>query len=424
MFMLTFGIIAANLTLIAIAFVVFPLLKKNTATTGVDRNTLNVAIYKERLIELEQESLTPAQLKQAKSELEKTLAQDLDNTDPQPLQTHMRWASVMMVVLGIPLLATGGYWKLGAWQSLMHAQTTTAATTAPQQQQQNAHSKTGAANADFEKMVQNLEARLQKDPKDADGWNMLARSYAYLKRYDQAVQAYNKVLALGGDQDPEILTELARMLILQNSGQFEGQPTLLLKSALNLDPQNQQALWLLGLGANEQGEYTDAIGYWQRFLQQIPLDEQKSRKMLEERIAQARTQLSHMTAPVHAPVSSESSTTNTQIEVSLTLAPSLQNKLKPDDTVFVYARAITGSAMPLAIVKEKASALPLTIILDDSMAMMPSLQLSNFKEVMVLARISRSGSARLQTGDLQGQVSPVIIEKNERVHILINQIAP
>ncbi len=415
MFMLTFGIIAANLILIAIAFVVYPLLKKNTSADEIDRNTLNVAIYKERLSELDQENLTPEQLVQAKQELEKALAQDLDKSVPTVQKARVRWASAIIVTLGIPLLAIGGYWKLGAWQILMQAPLTETQNTG---HAQNAgHATTGGADADFEKMVKNLAERLEKEPNDDQGWNMLARSYAYLKRYDEAAQAYNKALALVGEQDPELLTELARMLILSNGGHFEGQPTKLLKSALDLDPLNQQALWLLGLGADQAGDYTSAIGYWQRFLQQVPLDQEEARQKLEERIAQARSQLSNF----HIPQQAEPSA---QIEVHLSLDPALQDKVNPSDIVFIYARAITGSAMPLAIVKKSVSDLPITVMLDDSMAMMPALKLSNFKEVKVLARISRSGSAILQSGDLQGEVSSVILAQKVPVEIVINKIAP
>ncbi len=398
--MLIFWISAAILIILALAFVIPPLLKKTPKSSEVDNNSLNLAIYKQGIIELEQENLTPEQFTQAKQELEKSLAQDLDDKTTLVPKARARWAAVIVVILAIPALAIGVYWEIGSQNFLTEKPKTTTTT---------AHSSDVPNN--FEKMVEGLLVRLEKEPNDKKGWYMLARSYSYMKQYDKAAQAYNKLLGLVGDKDPQILTDLARVLTLGNNGQFVGQPQILLKLALEADPNYQEALWLSGLAAAQNKDYQVAIAHWQKFLQQIPAGKTETRQMLEQHIAKARGELGEPTA-------------KQQLVVHVSLDPSLQDKVQANDTLFIYARAITGPAMPLAIVRKSANELPTKVILDDSTAMMPAMKLSNFKEVKVLARISHSGSAKLQSGDLQGEVSLVALDTKEPIIININQVAP
>jgi len=399
--MLIFWISAAILILLALAFVIPPLLKKTPKSSEIDNNNLNLAIYKQRIAELEQENLTAEQLTQAKQELEKSLAEDLDDKTTLVPKARARWAAAIVVILAIPGLAVGAYWKMGSQHFLTVTENTT---TTP------AHSSDVPNN--FNKMVEGLLARLEKEPNDKKGWYMLARSYSYMKQYDKAAQAYNKLLGLVGDKDPQVLTDLARVLTLGNNGQFVGQPQILLKLALEANPNYQEALWLSGLAAAQNKSYQAAITHWQKFLQQIPADKTQTRQMLEQHIAKARLQLGEPTA------------VKQQLIVHVSLDPSLQDKVQANDTLFIYARAITGPAMPLAIIRKSANELPTKVILDDSTAMMPAMKLSNFKEVKVLARISHSGSAKLQSGDLQGEVSPVALDTKEPIKIIINTLVP
>jgi cytochrome c-type biogenesis protein CcmH len=428
MTLMTFGIIAVGLIIVALAFVVPALKRKSAKVSDSDHNSLNIAIYKERLAELAEENLTPEQQAQAQQELDKTLAQELDSGAKPTNQVRARWASVA-VAIAIPALAIGLYWKQGAWHLLMPPPVIAA----------QPNHQPGGKPSDFDEMVDNLAVRLEKDPSDEQGWRMLARSYMHMERYAKAAQAFDKLVALVGKQEPELLTDYAQALVLSNNGMFSEKATTLLKSALALAPDSQQALWLSGLAAFQKKAYQAAIDYWQRLIQQTPPPPPNVKTMLEGHIADARRQMGQGEEPI-APVTPEKTVTLTdndstpsesveaakvvQIEVHVTLAEALQEQVKPGDTLFVYARATQGSPMPLAIVKKSASELPITVVLDDSMAMTPSMKLSSFKEVMILARVSSSGSAMLQSGDLQGKVSPVILGKQDKIVIMIDQIAP
>lgn len=410
--LVTFWMIAAGLTIVALAFVIPPLLKKHPISATAEQSQANVAVYKTRLQELETEALTPEQRVYAKQELDKTLLKELQAEIPA--KPRARWFSVAVVTIFVPILAISSYLKLGAPQSL----DVTAA---------EAHAK-GQNPPDMAKAVEKLAARLQETPADKEGWYMLARSYVYLKRYSDAAAAYNKLLALTDEADPQLLTELAEALALSNGGNLAGQPSLLLKTALAADPQFQKALWLSGFAAAQRQDYAAAINYWKDFLAQVPADDAETQQMVQTYIAEAQQSLSPTQTVESAVPASEStapdSATHGKVEVHVSLAPALQDQVTPTDTVFIYARATQGPAMPLAVVKKTVDALPLQITLDDTMAMSPKMKLSQFKEINVSARVSRTGTANTQSGDLQGQQAAIVLGQQAQVEVVIDQVVP
>lgn len=296
MTLMTFGIIATVFIIVALAFVVPPLKRKSAKVSESDHNSLNLAIYKERLAELSEENLTPDEQALALQELDKTLAQELDGGEKPSNQVRARWASVA-VAIAIPALAIGLYWKLGAWHLLMPS---------PVIAQPN-HPQDGEIKkktSDFDEMVNKLAARLEREPDDEQGWRMLARSYMYMKDYAKAAQVFDKLVALVGKQEPDLLTDYAQALVLSNNGMFSEKATTLLKSALALAPDYQQALWLSGLAEFQEKAYQAAIDYWQRLLQQTPPPPPNVKTMLEGHIADARLQMGQEEEPI-APVTPE-----------------------------------------------------------------------------------------------------------------------
>lgn len=422
--MTTFWIIAVGFILIALAFVIPPLLRKNTYLPENDSALqANLGIYKERLAELQQENLNNEQFAAAKLELDKLLAQDVKKTEPNQSQPRARWISILVIIL-LPALAVGGYFKYGSPQLIDPA--------APENPHSNSH---GQMPKDFESMVAKLEQRLQEKPDDIQGWQMLGKSYAMLENYSKAVQAYQHVLALGGDKDAQVLADAAEMNALAHEGQLAGQPSVLIKTALQIDPNNEKALWLSGVAAIQQGEYAQAVQTWERLLSIFPADETESRKVIEQQIAEARTLMKKSGQLVDFATPSTAATAEplaqppavveqVKITVQVSLDPALQDKVRPTDTLFIYAKATSGMQMPLAIVRKMATELPITVVLDDSTAMSPQMKLSKFKQVSVFARISSSGTAMPQSGDLQGSVTPVDVTTPDNIIIQINQQLP
>jgi len=259
---------------------------------------------------------------------------------------------------------------------------------------------------------------------------MLARSYAVLERFGDAAVAYARARELVGDQ-AELLADYADALVMANGRQFTDQAGELLTKALEKEPDNLKALWLAGHWKNQQGEYAEAVRYWQRVAVQLQPGGEDA-EVLARQISEARAHLAPgevVEAPVASPredkaVVATAAAAGKSITVSVTLNPQLAAGAAPEDTVFVFARAVSGPRMPLAIVRKQVSDLPLTVTLDDSTAMSPAMKLSNFDEVSVGARVSKSGMAMPQSGDLQGMVSPVAPGTEQTIELNIDSRVP
>jgi len=405
-----FWSIATAMVAIALAFLLPPLLRRPRGT-GPARSAINVDLYRDRLAELENDrangNLTEEEYTQARGELERAMLDDVDATDEtvSPAASTPR-ALVITVALFVPLLAGAIYWKLGAVDHAagVHAGASAASTDA------NMHS--------IEDMVSKLAAKLAADPNNADGWAMLGRSYVVLGRYPDAVLAFAKARELAGDE-AELLADQAEAMALGNGNMLAGEPETLIKRALKKDPNNPKTLWLAGHAAIQHGDTASGVAYWRRLVAQLPVGSEGRRKV-EGLIAQAEGQ----TPSAAAPSGQANAGNNAAITVQVALAPEFRSKVAPEDTVFVFARAAEGPKMPLAIVKKQVKDLPLTVTLDDSMAMMPQMRLSNFPKVIVGARVSKSGAAMPASGDIEGQ-SPVLASTNGKtVSITIQRAIP
>ena len=243
--------------------------------------------------------------------------------------------------------------------------------------------------------IERAQADVQKDPQDAAAWAMLAHSSEMAGRFDEAGKAYQKLLALR-PQDAQAHADYADALGVANKGSLRGEPARLITRALELEPTNLKALVLAGKEAFERGRYADAVNFWQRALKAT--QDPALRAPVQTSIAEAQALMS----PGAAASSAQPFVTG-----RVTVAAALKDKVGPDDTVFIFARAPTGSRMPLAILRKKVSELPLDFKLDDSLAMSPAATLSGAKQVVVGARVSKSGTAVPQPGDFQVLSAPM-----------------
>jgi cytochrome c-type biogenesis protein CcmH len=214
-----------------------------------------------------------------------------------------------------------------------------------------------------------------------------------MERYSEANEAYKKALELR-PQDADLLADYAESLALGAGRDLSGEPTRLLDRALKLEPRNSKVLTLAGSAAFERKDYKAAIGYWETVLKQPGVAVELA-QALEKGVAESRMRLTGK--PVAAAVAGKERVTGT-----VNIDDSLRNRVGPEDTVFVFARAVSGPRMPLAIVKIKVADLPYRFAFDDSMAMMPEMKLSRFAEVMIGARVSKSGGAKPVAGDFEG----------------------
>ncbi len=414
--MIWFWTIAALMLLAALLFVLPPLLGRGAAKPASAATELDVETHRERLLELERarasETLSEEDFEAARAELARALLHELESAPVAPEDASPKrsvWAAAL-IGIGLPVACIGLYVGLGSSESLSPAPAASgpAASAVPETQ------------ASVEQMVTGLAARLQTEPDDPEGWLMLARSYVVLERYPLAVEAYARAHDLIGDA-PQLLVDYAEALALANANQLSGRPSELLDLALERAPGHQKGLWLAGFAALQIGDVSSALTRWERLLGLIPGDSEQAR-MVREMIATAGGVVGDLPTqeakPAADPVAGKT------VEVHVSLDPSLAERVSGDETLFIFARAVQGPPMPLAISRHLARELPLKLTLDDSMGMMPSLKLSSFEAVTVGARISRSGNATAQSGDLEGFVTPVTTTDGTVVTLTIDRTVP
>jgi len=415
-----FLLIVSVMILSAFLIVLPPLLRKHPLAEA-DQDQRNIAIARQRLAELKEQlqagALTQALYDEQLVELEQALSDDLDiqsqaKTSPtgrrrgalagaEASKSSGRWMAFVLV-LAIPLVAGALYWTLGNYQSLSQVDQPAAANQAAPELEQ------------MKNMVAGLAERLKEQPNDAMGWTMLGRSYKYLQQYPKAVEAFEHAYRLIGDQ-PEIMLLYADALAFASNEQMAGKPAELVFKALAMEPNNVTGLWLGGMAKAQTGDFAAAMALWEKLEAQLPQGSEAQQE-IQVLLAKLATQM-----PEGAATQEEAKpATAVSIDVQVSLASELQKSAGPNDTVFIYAQALSGPKMPLAIVRKQVSELPLTVNLTDAMAMMPTMKLSNFEQVKLLARISKSGDAMQQPGDLIGVIEQVALTDKEAHKIVIN----
>jgi|APCry1669189034_1035192.scaffolds.fasta_scaffold00867_7 cytochrome c-type biogenesis protein CcmH len=352
---------------------------------------------------LESGRLSQAQYDQSRLALERQM---VDAVMARSAATPSLWL-IGGLVLAVLLLATAGYgWKRS-----------------PEPPPESAASA-GAEAPSAEKiaaMVEKLAQRMKEQPSDPDGWAMLARSYSVLGRHSEALTAYEKALALRPD-DANLLADYADSMAVGNNRSLAGQPMKLVESALKLDPKNLKALSLAGTHAFDTKDYAGAVKYWESVVRFGPADDAFAQQFAPA-IAEARS-LAGMPPPAAGAGNQAAASVKPEaaaVAGRVVLSPSLASQARPDDTVFVFARPAPGTGMPLAILRKQVKDLPLDFVLDDSLAMSPATALSSARSVVVSARVSRSGNAMPQPGDLSGQ-TPAVAVGTRGLHIEIRDV--
>ncbi|PHN19199.1 c-type cytochrome biogenesis protein CcmI [Pseudomonas syringae] len=382
--MIDFWMAAGLLLLVALSFLLIPLLRGHRAQREEDRTALNVALYQERLNELqvqqEQGVLSVAQLQAARTEAARELLADTEGAEPDRT-SRLGKPLLLLAALLVPMLGLAGYLQLGASDRV-------------ELSREFARPPTSLAD-----MTQRLERSVQAQPDSAENLYFLARSYMAQNRPGDAAQMFERSVALAGRQ-PELLGQWAQALYFASDKHFTPQVQALTDEALQADPREVTSLGLLGIAAFETQRYQAAVDYWTRLLAALPADD-ASRSALEGGIARARENLAKRPADA-APAPAVKAKS---IKIHVELAAALQGKVRPNDRVFIFARAINGPAAPLAVKRITVADLPADVELSDSDAMMPQLNLSNFAQVQLVARVSRAGQPT--TGEWVGRSQPL-----------------
>src|SRR6185369_7335071 len=342
--MTLFWLIGAVAAAAVIAWVLRPLLRRKQAAPP-SRAAANVAIYRDQLRELDADlaagTLAREDYERARAELEARALRDAGQPDapaaqPAPLSGRaFAWA----LAAAVPLAAVAFYVLVGNPGAI--------------DRQAQLH----ASRAQVEAMVERLAARLRENPDDVNGWKLLGRSYGVMGRYAEAADAYAKA-AVRAPRDAQVLADLADVLALARAGS----------------------------AAFERKDYAAAAKHWERMLAYVEPNSEDARS-IQQNVAEARS------------LAGDAGKQETQkqpakpqggVRGTVSLSPSMKDKVSPEDTVFVFARAVEGPPMPLAVARVRVRDLPYRFALDDSMAMSPALKLSAFPKVVVTARVSKA----------------------------------
>ena len=386
--MLLFWTLAGLLAAVAAALLAYPLLARR-GTGGVSSDALNTALYAEQLAELDADLRSGAIMQRdfdaASRELKARLVEDVGVAPPRE-STRQSRGTAIAVGLAVPACAIGIYLLVGSPQLLGPApQADRAAELTPHE---------------IEAMVERLAERLKTDSQNVEGWMLLARSYAAFGRFKESADAYAIAVKLRPG-DAQLLADYADALGMSLGRKLGGEPEKVVLRALEIDPRNLKALALAGSAAFERKEYKGAAGYWERMLPLVPADSDEARS-IRANVDEARALENGAPPPAQAAAAPKAG-----LRGEVKLAPALAANAAPTDTVFIFARAVQGPPMPLAVLRKQVRDLPLQFALDDSMAMAPGASLSGSPQVIVGARISKSGTPAPQPGDLQGLSAPV-----------------
>jgi cytochrome c-type biogenesis protein CcmH len=394
-----FILIAAVMLVAALAFVVLPLMRRGGSPQSARRKALDDALA--------------AGVISADEHAVKLAALDGSANDAPP-RSRTTFTALLAVVLALPAAAIGLYAKLGNPAAMDPAAAVPTAN--------------GEHGPNMDQAVAGLAAKLKQNPDDVEGWLLLGRAYKSMQRFDAARDAVKEAYDRLPD-NPDVQVDYAEALALASQDRkLDGAPRELLEKAVKSNPQHQRGLWLLGV-ADRQGErYGDAIAHWETLLAQMPPGSDAA-KSVQTQIDEARS-VGKLPAgqPVAAttPAETKPEAAATDSDIRLTVTVKLDEKLRAqapaDATVFVFARAASGPPMPLAVQRVKVADLPTTVTLTEGMGMLPNLKLSQFPQVVIGARVSQSGNAIAQPGDLQGLSAAVDVKRREAVEVAIDQV--
>jgi cytochrome c-type biogenesis protein CcmH len=410
--MTPFIITAAVITLIALGILILPLLRTRN-TISYERQAQNIHYAKERLEELEGQlknaSISANDYEALKLEIESTLAHDIDianNSEPEQVAGPRQSNKLAIGLIGIflPLSALGFYLMVGTPEAILPA------------------SQSNPTHAQVADYIGDLEKRLEETPNDLEGWQMLSQTYLSLGRYADAKRGYQRVLTLGGEA-AHVYASLADATALAGGGQINEEASGYIQRALTIQPNNRQALWLAGLAAAQSGDETTAKAHWTRLVplwDEAPQQQQELRKILQENFGAPKTEnLAAQASTTDAPTATSPST---GLVVKVSLGAKVSQLADSNDFVFIFARAEQGPPAPLAVKRLRVADLPTTVTLSDADAMVAPMMLSKFENVVVTARVSKSGQPVAQAGDLQSDVIPSKNTATEPIQLTISNI--
>ena len=417
--MLLFWVIVIVMIVATLALIL-PALLKPSKTITTDANAEKRAIFRQQFDEIAQDKtngiLDAAQYELAKTELERRMLEEIGHISERTSSAKPDRRLALILLIGLPLASLFIYYKIGSPAAISLPNAAQAIEASPSGEKQSAEEQSARAG-DVEPLLAAMNTKLAQNPADGKGWALLARTYVELGRTSDAVPAYEKAVKIIPN-DAQLLADYADALAVSNGYNLAGKPTELVNQALKLDPHHIKSLLLAAAAATNRKDYKQAIVYWQKLQKELPADSDIAPKV------KASLDEVYRLAGIKAPATTESAAPAEAaqgVSGTIKLVPALAANIDPAATVFVYARAAQGASMPLAIERITVKDLPYTYHLDDSKGLMPANKLSQAGEVVIVARISKTGDAKPQAGDLQG-TSSAVKPNSGKVDVEINEL--
>ncbi len=403
-----FWVFTAGLTLLALVFVLPPLLRSRSVSSLRQRRQINIDVYRDQLRDLEAEYAQGAfdkdQFDAAKLELENRLAEDALSDEDQPIFNKGGKKLGIALGIAIPLLAFGIYFLIGNPWAINEAVPAVAS----------------GQHGDFSAMLDKVRQKTEENPNDGEAWLMLAKTHSVMEQWPDAGKAYARAVQLQ-PKNATALAGYAESLAILNGRVLQGQPAELIRQALAINPKEPKALELAGIGAFQENNFAQAAYYWKQLLNQLPPDSPYAMDIamaLKEAKEKAEAAFGKPLDKVLGSDKVVIQTINGKVEIS----PKLKDKIPANATIFLFAKPLEGG-MPVAAIRSDASKLPLQFELNDSMAMNPEMRLTSFKEVTLTARVSLTGEAMAKSGDLEGTLTPVKVGA-KGIKLVIDTIKP
>jgi cytochrome c-type biogenesis protein CcmH len=421
--MASFWIVATLMTLVAMAFVLVPLLRARPRGTP-SRYEANLEVLRGQRRELEADVasglLAPADRDTALAELVARADDDLEPQAQPAANARKPWIAAAAAALAIPALAFGIY----------------AATGNPAASDAKAVAATRPPDSEhMANMVESLAAKMRERPDDPQGWALLARSLAAMGRFQESADAYEHLAKLVPN-DADVLADYADALGMAQGRSLAGRPTELIQEALRINPNHGKALALAGTAALDRGDFAAAARYWEQLASLLPADS-ADRAQVQAVLAEIRERAQASGKPLpasptrvaKAPAAPQpapqpaAKAEGSNVTGSVSVAPAIAKQVTGTETLFIFARAEGGPRVPLAVVRATARELPMAFTLDDTQSMAPGMKISTASAIRVEARISKSGTAAPQPGDLVG-ASAVVKPGARDVKVVLDQVLP
>lgn len=394
--MTVFWIFAGLLIAGALLFVLPPLLGRRALSGGASHGEANINIYRDQLRELDEDlaqgTIDREHYDLARREIERRVIEEGIDLGDAPAPAQAQWTLVSITGVLLPVIAVGIYLAVGTPEALKDQSPSA-------QQADGGHA---VSQEQIEAMVTGLAERLKQNPEDGDGWLMLAKSYGAMGRFVEAGRAYGEAVRRL-PPNAQLLADYADALAMAQGRTLAGEPEKLIEQALKVDPDNVKALALSGTVAFSKKDYRAAATAWRRILALVPPESDLAQR-IQSSVAEAEALSSGKGGVV--PSATNAASADTGVKGRVTLSAEASKKVSPGDTVFIFARAAQGPRMPVAIFRTQVGSLPMDFKLDDSMSLMDNRRLSEVGDLVIGARVSKSGTATPAAGDWESALVP------------------